>query len=104
MEIWIPVIVAIVTSLFSFFGAIYKGKSELNKLKALHKVELDKIREKHQKDLEKLSAEVDNQARLYEKTKQTDIIGDVFNGLINNPKGNEFILKMISEEMKKNMK
>lgn len=85
MDIWIPVVVAIVGSLFSYFGAIAKSKSDLKSLKEQHALDLEKSDRQHRLDLEKLEKEqkhelekMRSEAERYEQTRQTDMIAGLF--------------------------
>lgn len=85
MEIWIPVIVAIVGSLFSYFGAVSKSKNDLKNLKEQHALDLEKSDKQHRLDLERLEKEqkhemekMRSEAEMYEQNKQTDLIANMF--------------------------
>lgn len=88
MEIWIPVIVAVVSSVFTYFAAVRKGKSDLKALKMQHESDMEAFREKHKLDIERLEREqkheldkiassVSSEAKLYEEKVQTDFAADV---------------------------
>ena len=93
LDIWIPVIVAIVASFSSYIAAVGKGKSELSKLEAKHEKELEKLEKEHRYNLEKMEAEIAGQAKLYEEAKQTDLAGNFMEKLLENPEINEMIMK-----------
>lgn len=105
MDIWIPVIVAIVGSVASFFGAIATSKSDLKKVKHQHELDLESLKEKHlldmqalekqqEHELRKINTELESQGKLYEQNKQTDMIA----GFMQNPSMQETIQQMIMQE------
>lgn len=105
MELWIPVVVALVTSLGAFLGAVATSKNDVKKLKHKHELDLEALKEKHLLDmqtlerqqkheLDKMSTEIDSQAKLYEKNKQTDMISD----LMGNPAMASVLQKMVMQE------
>lgn len=101
MEIWIPVIVAILTSVASFIGAVYKGKTDLKNLRVKHDEEIRGMQEKHKMDMERLSAEIDGQAKLYEQTKQTDLTGEILSSMMKDPGMQKMMTQQVFAEMSK---
>lgn len=106
MEIWIPVIVAVVSSIASFFAAIATSKSDLKKLKQQHELDLKSLKEKHlldmqtlekqqKHDLDKINAELDSQGKLYEQNKQTDMIA----GFMENPAMQGVMQELMMQEL-----
>ncbi|WP_303965930.1 hypothetical protein [Sporosarcina ureae] len=93
MDIWIPVIVAILTSFSSYIAAVRKGKGELRKLEARHEKDLEKIEKEHRYNLEKMEAEIAGQAKLYEETKQTDLAGNFIEKLLDKPEISNMIMQ-----------
>lgn len=93
MEIWIPVVVAVVSAIFSYLAAVGKGRSDLKALKIQHESDLEAVREKHRLDIERLereqkheleriSSQVTNEAKLYETKAQTDLVAEIFKSMI----------------------
>lgn len=85
MEIWIPVIVALISSIISYFASVSKGKSELKAVEIKNKSDIDrlerendaaleKIKQEHKNEIEKMTLEMEKQAKLYESNAQTDML------------------------------
>jgi len=106
LEIWIPVIVAVVSSIASFLAAIATSKNDLKKLKQQHELDLKSLKEKHsldmqtlekqqKHDLDKINAELDSQGKLYEQNKQTDMIA----GFMENPAMQGIMQNLMMQEL-----
>lgn len=106
MSIWIPVIIAIVGSAASFFGAIATSRSDLKKLKHQHELDLESLKEKHlldmqtlekqqQHELAKMNAELESQAKLYEQNKQIDMVA----GFMETPAMQEFVQEAMMQQL-----
>lgn len=106
MDIWIPVVVAIIGSVASFFGAIATSKSDLKKVKHQHELDLESLKEKHLLDmqalekqqdheLKKINAELESQGKLYEKNKETDMIA----GFMENPSMQGFLQEAVMQQL-----
>lgn len=88
MEIWIPVFVALISSLISYFASVSKGKSELKAVEIKNKSDIDrlerendaaleKIKQEHKNEIEKMTLEMEKQAELYESNAQTDVLTQI---------------------------
>jgi len=95
----LPLILGVGPAFLSYLGARHKSSNDLKAVKEQYELELKKLKEQQQIDLQKfreqqqaemqklreqslheiqrIRAETDSQAGLYEKNKQTDIIGNV---------------------------
>lgn len=111
MEIWIPVIIAIVSSLFSYFGSIYQSRGEIKRNKEQYSAELEAIRVKNQADLERLEREhkyeleklqqqIDAEAKLYEQKAQTDALAS----FMKSPMVTELLVGAVNKELKKGIR
>ncbi|WP_044478967.1 hypothetical protein [Paenibacillus antibioticophila] len=89
----VAIVVPILTSLLSYLGARHQSKTELlkvkeqqtleiQKLREQQNSEIEKIREQSFREIEKIKIEIDKQAELYEKNKQTDVMGKLFDKII----------------------
>jgi len=85
MEVWIPVIVALVSSTISYFASVSKGKNELRAVEIKNKsaierlekendAKLNRIEQEHQNEIEKIALEMEKQAELYDSNAQTDFL------------------------------
>ncbi|WP_010530562.1 hypothetical protein [Lentibacillus jeotgali] len=88
MEIWIPVIVALISSVTSYFLATYKGKTELRNLKKQQeanlkkmeeqrKADLEKMEKQHAQEIERIKTEIQSKSELYENQAQTGAIKNI---------------------------
>jgi len=57
MDIWIPVLVAVVTGLLSYFASSMKSNKDVQKLKIDNDAQLQRLREQHQAELQKIEVE-----------------------------------------------
>lgn len=84
MDIWIPVLVAVVTGLLSFIASTIKSNHDVQKvklendaqmqrMKEQHKDDLEKIEKEHMVALEKMKTEFELKLATYDGTKETDI-------------------------------
>ncbi|HBI6898261.1 TPA: hypothetical protein ACSQRE_001786 [Clostridium perfringens] len=122
----IPVITCIITGVITYFTSknqlkkeiekvthqceteVEKVKkqceTEINKIKVQCKADIEKIEKQSEMEIKKVMSELDKQADVYERNKQTDFVADFMKDLINNPKkGIETInaINEINEIMKK---
>lgn len=74
IEIWVPVLIAIITSATSYFLARHKGKSELEVSEKATRNEIEKMKESHKQELEKLEREFELKADYEERGAQTELI------------------------------
>lgn len=119
MEIWIPVLVAIITSLGAFIGSVYKSKKDLKVakeqnekdlkivkeqnekdlriMKEQNENELSRLREEHKNEIERMEKEFEKQGNLYEQNAQTDAAV----GLMKDPKMKNHLLQEAFKQMGK---
>lgn len=93
-EIWIPVIVAIITSTTSYLLARSKSKSELEASEVETRNKIETMQENHKQELEKLEHEFELKANYDERGAQTELAKD----FMKNP---EIQKAMMKEFMKK---
>ncbi len=115
-SIIVSVLVPIFTAFLSYLGARYQARLELQKVKEQQKLdiqklreqqnsEIQKIREQSAREIERISIELDKQAQLYEKNKQTDMIGKLFEKLIDgDTSGIDAIMKISKQIESGNLK
>lgn len=121
MDIWIPVIVAIVTGSIAYFGSVHKSKSGLNALKLKNESDIDKLEKEqtadlkrieteHKNEMDKISSEFDRALKLQENETINDITKDFFPEKVLNDMGEkllsseaiqEILTKSFFDEMKK---
>lgn len=119
MEIWIPVLVAIITSGGAFIGSVYKSKKDLKVakeqnekdlkivkeqnekdlriVKEQNENELSRLKEEHKNEIERMDKEFERQANLYEKNTQTDAVA----GLMDDPELKKYVLQEAFKHMGK---
>ena len=100
MDIWVPVLVAIVTGLISFVASTFTSSKEIQKLKIENDSQMQRMKEQHKDDLErlekenfmaiaKMESEFELKTAQYSKTKETDIqydfMGDLLKQAMTNP-------------------
>ena len=73
MDIWIPVLVAVVTGLLSFIASTVKSHYDMQKVKLENKVQMQRMKEQHQVDLEKMKTEFELKLATYDSTKEADV-------------------------------
>ncbi len=84
MEIWIPVLAALVTGILSFAASTWKSGKELKIVKIENELKLEQLKQQHRDDLEKqerehaaaiqkMEAEVELKLKEYDATKETDV-------------------------------
>lgn len=73
IEMWIPVLVAIISSGFSYGIARSKSKSELKSLEQSTNDKLRTMQESHKNELEKLEKEFELKASYEESQAQTEL-------------------------------
>ena len=84
MDIWIPVLVAIVTGLLSFIASTVKSNHDMQKVKLENEAQMQRMKEQHQDDLEKIEkehvvalekmkTEFELKLATYDSTKETDV-------------------------------
>lgn len=84
MDIWIPVLVAVVTGLLSFIASTVKSHYDMQKVKLENKVQMQRMKEQHQVDLEKIEkehivalekmkTEFELKLATYDSTKEADV-------------------------------
>ena len=110
-------VVPILTSIISYIAATKQSKTELQKVKEQNKIELERIKEQHRaevekireqslQDMRKLELEMEKQAELYEKNKQTDIVSKIFERLLSGDLDIDKVMKLVEKSekiMKKDM-
>jgi len=93
MDIWIPVLVALVTSALSFMASTMKSSKNLQAVKLENESKLEQIKQQHRDDLEKqekenqaaikkMETEVELKLKEYSGTKGTDITYDFMGTLL----------------------
>ncbi|MDL2323651.1 hypothetical protein LJC61_00680 [Ruminococcaceae bacterium OttesenSCG-928-A16] len=100
MDIWIPVLAALVTGLISFIASTMKSSKELDKvkieneskleqLKQQHLDEMDKLEKEHLAAIKKMETEVELKLKEYGDTKETDVkygfLNDIIRQALTNP-------------------
>ena len=84
MDIWIHVLVAVVTGLLSFIASTVKShydmqnvklenKVQMQRMKEQHQVDLEKIEKEHIVALEKMKTEFELKLATYDSTKEADV-------------------------------
>ena len=84
MDIWIPVLVAVVTGLLSLIASTVKSHYDKQKVKLENKVQMQRMKEQHQVDLEKIEkehivalekmkTEFELKLATYDSTKEADV-------------------------------
>lgn len=111
MEIWIPVVVALITSVISYFASISKSKnelkiaqvkhnSELERLERENKAALDQLQEQHKNEIEKMTLEIEKQAMLYESNSQVDVVKQFMGNKKISGKMEDLLLKEFEKKFK----
>lgn len=101
----------ILTSIISYIAATKQSKTELQKVKEQNKIELERIKEQHRaevekireqslQDMRKLELEMEKQAELYEKNKQTDIVSKIFERLLSGDLDIDKVMKLVEKSEK----
>ncbi len=119
MEIWIPVIVAIVSGVLSFLASTTSTNKEIKKIKIENESQMQRMKEQHRDELERLEkenhleidrmkSEFELKIAEYSKTKETDVQYDFMQTMlteaIRNPeKAKSYFsgLTSLAEEAKK---
>ncbi|MEW9502955.1 hypothetical protein [Jeotgalibacillus marinus] len=96
MEIWIPVIVAIVSSLVSYFSAVAKGESDLKALEIQHQSDLARLAREQKHDLDNQNA---SEIERVEKMLQTDLLKEVVEQSMKMPQMQKEVKKALLHEM-----
>lgn len=84
MEMWIPVLVAVITGLLSYFASSAKSRKDIQQVKIENDALLQRMREQHHADLEKIEkehnitlektrAEFELKIASYDKEKESDV-------------------------------
>lgn len=119
MDIWIPVIVAIITASVAYFGSVHKNKIGLNALRIknesdIEKLEkeqtalLNKIETEHKNEMDKMTSQFEKALKLQENETVNNITRDFFpektlnkmgEKILNSENVQELIMKSILNEM-----
>ncbi len=93
MDIWIPVLVAVVTGLLSFIASTIKSNHDVQKVKLENEAQMQRMEKQHKDELEKaekeneiainkMKTEFDLKLATYAGTKETDVKYDFAEKLI----------------------
>lgn len=97
LEILIPVIVAVFSSLTSYLLAVNKGRTELRALEKETDLAIQTIKEQHRNELEKLEKEFELKAKYGESEAQTELLKGFVGEMMSAPEIKE---KIMGEAMK----
>lgn len=92
LEIWIPVIIAVFSSVTSYLLAVNKGRTELKALEKETDRTIQTIKEQHKNELEKLEKEFELKAKYDEKEAQTELLKSFMGEFMNSPEIKEQIM------------
>src|SRR5690606_18861436 len=92
------VIIPLITSLLTYFAAVYKGRNELKKQVQTNKLEIEKLMTEHKLEMEKLEKQIESQQKLYEEQTKNDFAKDAFMMILQDPKKLIQIYKAAEEQ------
>ncbi|WP_338852053.1 hypothetical protein WHY17_02605 [Clostridium perfringens] len=75
-------------------------ETEINKIKEQCKADIEKIEKQSEAEIKKVMSELDKQADVYERNKQTDVIANFMQDFIKDPKKGAMAITEMTNVMK----
>lgn len=110
MDIWVPVIVAIVTGSIAYFGSVHTNKNALNALRIKNESDLNKLEKEHKNEMDKMASEFERALKIQENEIVNDITRNFFpektlnkmgDKILNDQGVQDMILSSVLSEMNK---